>query len=447
MSEPRDHHVVVLGGGPAGAATAIGLVRRGYSVSLIGEPRRFRAVEGVSERVFAALQSAGFEQALAAVAPPSPRRVTWNGQTSAANTERLIVREAFDRGLLSDLSRHRVVLIDGRVSSWASSAHGAEIEVETADGPRLLFADFVVEARGRAAPFAGAARVRGRETVSILQYWQGPQGGGSSAVESFADGWAWMACMPDGSRYLQLTLDVATSALPAKRLLGDYCRARLEKLEAARPFIAGARPSGEPHARTSTPVLVEELVGERYLRVGDAAMAVDPLSGNGIFQALSSALQAPAVIATLLERPANTALASQFHHRRVESLFYRFARIGRDFHALETQWPGQPFWQTRSIWPDSQPSHQVVTPESVEIALMPVVSDGFIELHEVVVTPDQPLGVWHVDGLPLAPALRILREADPDMDANPLERVATALKIDPARAARLIAWIRQNSWV
>lgn len=446
MSEPQDHHVVVLGGGPAGAATAIGLKRRGYSVTVIGEPRRFRAVEGVSERVFAALQSAGFEQALAAVAPPSPRRVTWNGQTSAANTERLIDREVFDRGLLADLVRHRVVLIDGRVSNWASSAHGAEIEVETADGPRLLRADFVVEARGRAAPFAGAPRVRGRETVSILQYWQGPQGRGSSAVESFADGWAWMASMPDGSRYLQLTLDVATCDLPPKRLLGDFCRARLEELEAARPFIVDASPLGEPHARTSTPVLVEELVGERCLRVGDAAMAVDPLSGNGIFQALSSALQAPAVIATLLERPTDAALAHQFHHRRVESLFYRFARIGRDFHVLETQWPGQPFWQARSTWPDTLPSHQVVTPESVEIALMPVVCDGFIAQHEVVVTPDQPLGVWHVDGLPLAPVLRILREADASTPGCSVEKVSAALELDTTRAARLIAWIKQNSW-
>lgn len=443
MSEPRDHHVVVLGGGPAGAATAIGLVRRGYSVTLIAEPRRFRAVEGVSERVFAALVSAGFEQALTAVAPPSPRRVTWNGQTSAANTERLIDRESFDRGLLADLTKHRVVLIDGRVSNWASNAQGAEIEVETVDGLRRVRGDFVVEARGRAAPFAGAPRVRGPETVSILQYWQGPPGEGGSAVESFTDGWAWMASMPDGSRYLQLTLDVATGALPAKRLLGDYCRARLERLEAARPFIADSSPVGEPHARTSTPVLVEELVGERCLRVGDAAMAVDPLSGNGIFQALSSALQAPAVIATLLERPVDAALASQFHHRRVESLFYRFARIGRDFHALETQWPGQPFWQARSTWPDTLASHQAVTPECVGIATMPVVSDGFIEQHEVVVTPDQPLGVWHLDGLPLAPVLRILREAAP----NPLETVAATLAIDPARAARLIAWIKHSSWV
>lgn len=443
MSGAFDRHVVVLGGGPAGAATAIGLKRRGYVVTVIGEPRRFRAVEGVSERVFAALHSAGFELALTAVAAPSPRRVSWNGQTSAANSERLIDRQAFDRGLLVDLANHGVEVIDARVSRWATNAGGAEIDIERADGARRVDADFVVEARGRAAPFAGAARVRGPETVSILQYWQGPGGEGASAVASFGDGWAWMARMPDGSRYLQLTLDVAGSDLPGKRLLGDYCRARLTELEAARPFIAGAVPVGEPHARTSTPVLVEDLAGERWLRVGDAAMAVDPLSGNGIFQALSSALQAPAVIATLLERPADAALARSFHHRRVESLFQRFARIGRDFHALETRWPERVFWQTRRGWPDALPSHPPVTPQSVHLAMRPVVSDGFIEPREVVVTPDQPLGVWHVDGIAVAPVLRILRT----VEANQLELVCNTLGLAPAAASRLIDWVRRSNWV
>ncbi|HRD35192.1 MAG TPA: lycopene cyclase family protein [Rhodocyclaceae bacterium] len=445
MSGRFEGHVVVLGGGPAGAATAIGLARRGYSVTVIGEPRRFRAVEGVSERVFAALHDAGFEQALTAVQAPSPRRVAWNGRISAANTERLVDRQAFDRGLRADLARHRVALIDARVSGWSASGSGAVVEIGAADGSRRVEADFVVEARGRAAPHAAAPRVRGRETVSILQYWHGPHGAAASAVESFEDGWAWMAGMPDGARYLQLTLDVASGDLPGKRYLGDYCRARLERLEAAHPFMAGAAPLGEPYARTSTPVLVEALAGERWLRVGDAAMAVDPLSGNGIFQALSSALQAPAVIATMLERPVDAALARGFHHGRVTSLFERFARIGRDFYALETRWPERAFWRTRSTWPDAEPSHPAVTPQSVRIDSMAVVCDGYIAQREVVVTPDQPLGVWHVGGLPVAPVLRILRETGGADD--PVEAVCGALAVDRARAAAVLAWIRRHSWV
>jgi len=42
---------------------------------------------------------------------------------------------------------------------------------------------------------------------------------------------------------------------------------------------------------------------------------VDPLSGNGIFQSLSSALVAPAVINTLLRQPDSADLARRFYQR------------------------------------------------------------------------------------------------------------------------------------
>jgi ATP-binding cassette subfamily B protein len=102
-----------------------------------------------------------------------------------------------------------------------------------------LAGGFLVEARGRSAPAAGATRWRGMESVCLAQTWQGP--------------------------------------------------------------------------------------------VLSARSAVDPLSGNGIFQALSSAFLAPAVVNTLLRAPGQAALAKRFYQERLDHLFLRFARIGRDF--------------------------------------------------------------------------------------------------------------------
>lgn len=435
--------ILVLGGGPAGGAVAIGLARLGYPVTVVSEPRPFDAVEGISDRVVQGLQGAGFNLALEQMAQPSPRRVTWNGVTSAANTERLIPRQAFDQALLQDLKAQGIDVIEGRVIGCQSDANGHEAEIALASGERLqLQGDFLVEARGRAAPAAGVPRVKGAQTVSLLQYWQGPADTPCSAVQSFADGWAWMAQRADGRRYLQLTLDVASADLPPKRELGDWCRARLEQLEQARPFMAGAEPSGEVYARTSTPVLCEHSAGDNWIRVGDAAMAVDPLSGNGIFQALSSALQAPAVVNTLIRHPERAVLAKQFHEARIEGLFYRFARIGRDFYAQESRWPANPFWQGRSRWPDQVPLHLDVTPEQVSTGIRPVVQDGLIREAQVVITPDQPLGIWHLNGLELAPLLEQVR-ARPDL--TPAEQLSHTQ--GPVMGERLALWMQQQGWV
>ena len=340
--------IIILGAGPAGGAVALGLIRLGYEVIVVGQPRPFDAVEGISERVVEGLKGAGFKRALEAIRAPSARNATWNGASNSANTERLINRRDLDAGIWQDLLDAGVSCINARVTKVKHSETGVEVTVQHQDdgAPETLQGDFLVEARGRAAPSAGLKRFRGAETVSLLQYWQGPPATAQSAAVSFEGGWAWFAMTEQGKRYLQLTFDVATANLPPKAELGHFCTERLLQIPQAEPFMADAKPVGEPHARTSTPILCEEAVGERRIRVGDAAMAVDPLSGNGIFQAMSSALQAPAVINTILKSPQNAELAKQFHQSRVTALFYRFARIGRDFYRMEEQWQDRPFWQT-----------------------------------------------------------------------------------------------------
>ncbi|MBB3272715.1 flavin-dependent dehydrogenase [Pseudomonas sp. OG7] len=399
MPEPR---IVVLGAGPAGAATAIGLRRLGYSVTVVSEWRRFAAVEGVSQRVLEGLRHAGLGGALSRAAMPATRQVHWNGQHLQMNQEFLLDRQRFDRALRDGLQRAGVSVVEGRVREVV---HEGSHHVRLDDG-QVLMADFLVEARGRQAPLA-PDRLRGPETVSLLNVWQGSPGAPASAVESLEDGWAWMARLEDGRCYWQVTLDAA--GLPGKAALGDYCVARRAcSALVAELFDARARVPAQVHARSSTAILAGECVGQDWIRVGDAAMAVDPLSGNGIFQSLSSALQAPVVINTLLRKPERAALARQFHQQRVEQLFLRFARIGRDFYGQEQGRAGQPFWARRQGWPDAQPLHAPADWSAVRVERRPVLRDGWVDEAEVVVTADQPLGVWHLQGVELAPIVQRL---------------------------------------
>ena len=399
--------IVVLGAGPAGGAVALGLKQLGYThITVVGEPRPFSALEGISERVVEGLRNAGFCHALDKIPEPSARFVTWNGVSSQANTERLIDRSAFDSAILMDLAMQGIHVIQGRVKEVETSSLGHRISIDSSGQMIEVEATFLVEARGRAAPSAKQKRIRGAETVSILQYWQGEAEEKRSAVESFPQGWAWMAMDEKGKRYLQLTFDVASAVLPEKSRLPEFCLEKLNTLEQARAFIENASYSGEMHARTSTPILCQESIGDNWIRVGDAAMAVDPLSGNGIFQALSSSLQAPAVINTLLREPERTLLAQRFHQLRLTELFFRFARIGRDFYATEQQWAGNPFWEARAHWPDNLPIHMEPDINKLQVKTLPVVNQGLIDAVEVVTSPDQPLGIWHLNGVPLAPFVR-----------------------------------------
>ncbi|MGH2432355.1 MAG: NAD(P)/FAD-dependent oxidoreductase [Pseudomonas sp.] len=404
MPEPR---IVVLGAGPAGAATAIGLRRLGYAVMVVSDWRRFAAVEGVSQRVLDGLRHAGLGGALRQAAMPAARQVLWNGQHLQTNQEFLLDRQRFDRALRDDLQRAGVRVVEGRVREVA---HEGGHQVRLDDG-QVLMADFLVEARGRQAPLA-PDRLRGPETVSLLNVWQGSPRAPASAVESLEDGWAWMARLEDGRCYWQVTLDAA--GLPGKAGLAEYCVARRSHSAlVAELFDVQALVPAPVHARSSTAILAGACVGQDWVRVGDAAMAVDPLSGNGIFQSLSSAFQAPVVINTLLRKPERAGLARQFHQQRVEQLFLRFARIGRDFYRQEQGRAGQPFWLQRQDWPDAQPLHMAADWHAVRVERRPVLRDGLVDETEVVVTADQPLGVWHLQGIELAPVVSALQAGQP----------------------------------
>jgi len=430
MPEPR---IVVLGAGPAGAATAIGLRRLGYAVTVVSQWRRFAAVEGVSQRVLEGLGNAGLGGALSQAAMPATRQVHWNGQQLHMNQEFLLDRQRFDRALREDLLRAGVSVVEGRVREVV---HEGGHQVRLDDG-QVLIADFLVEARGRQAPLT-PDRLRGPETVSLLNVWQGSAGAPASAVESLEDGWAWMARLEDGRCYWQVTQDA--SGLPSKAGLADYCAARRARSAlVAELFDAQALAPAQVHARSSTAILAGECVGQDWIRVGDAAMAVDPLSGNGIFQSLSSALQAPVVINTLLRRPERAGLARQFHQQRVEQLFLRFARIGRDFYGQEQSRAGQPFWAGRQGWPDAQPLHQAADWQAARIERRPVLRDGLVDAAEVVVTADQPLGVWHLQGVELAPVVREIRSG------RPVEAVLSGLAGEQQRMVR--RWLGEQGLV
>lgn len=430
--------IVVLGAGPAGAAVALGLRRLGYEVCVVSEWRRFAALEGVSQRVLDALRGAGLSRALAVAGEPSRRHARWNGEAHDRNVEFLLDRPRFDQALRDDLQHAGVRLVEARVLGVRSEAGRVSVELE---GAAALSADFHVEARGRQAPQHDKAlgrAWRGPETLSLLNRWQGPPGASASAVESQPDGWMWMARQADGRCYWQWTLDVAASTLPDKSSLLQFCRERRWQSPLARAFFAEQNEVDlQLHARSSTAILTPVCGGENSLRVGDAAMAVDPLSGNGIFQSLSSALQAPAVINTLLTHPERRELALRFHQQRVEHLFWRFARLGRDFYREELRWADRPFWQARRQWPDDEPTHAEVDFANLRIEQAPVLRDGLVDLAPVVISPDQPLGIWHLNGVELAPLVSRLQ-------SEPAQQVLAPLSPEQQRQIR--GWLLSQGY-
>lgn len=394
--------ILIIGGGPAGLITAIGLVKLGYRATVVSVSRPHSVIEGMSERVVGALNYCGCRHALNTLSAPVARQIVWDGVIRSANVEQLLDREAFDQALLLDAQAQGVETISGRVTSLKFDNNQWHAKAQTEKPQSLeLSAPYLVDARGRAAPLGKAERSRGPESVTVYQNWETPGVEPFVSVVAVDSGWLWTANNGQGRLYTQFTTDKNTGLLTRKADILATIRDQLAKVEHGGPVVTELKASGSPGARGSTAIMPGRSIDACSIKVGDAAMAGDPLSGNGIFMALSSALIAPAVINTQLKRKNSANLAMEFYQARLDHLFIRFARIGRDFYRQQTRWQNSNFWKPRSVWPDSSPAHAVDN-QLVDVANRPVVNNGWIETRQVLITTDNPLGIWKVDGKDIA---------------------------------------------
>jgi hypothetical protein len=374
----RNCDVAIAGAGPAGTSAAILLARAGLSVRLVaGSGPRAQTIEGASPRVAALL--ARFGLAAEGMAPAVPRHAEWGALASAPNREHPLDRARFDAGLLTQASDEGVEVIRAAVARL-DPAGGALV---LADG-RIVPAGRLVEARGRRAP-AAAGRCRGPATLAIVAPDPDPVGGGTR-LQARAAGWTWRAGLPDGRGVVQVVTDPAGSG-------------RAGLAEAWARVTGAALPEGATATAAEMRLTAPDL-DPACPRLGDAAIAIDPLSGHGLFWALSSALMLPPILAAL--EAGEVSLARRFWRDRAAATFWRQARVGRDLHRLAGL--SGPFWAARAAWPDDAPAHAEVSAPTLRRQV--VVEAGRLVEAEAVIAPNAPEGAAFLAGRPLVPLLR-----------------------------------------
>ncbi len=436
MVLPKDDNaadLVVVGGGPAGSVSALLAARKGARVVLIDPDRTPARLEGLGERLLGWLRSRGLEGCLPSDSPFVPRLALWAGQESAHNGEVLVERAAFDHRLRAAAAEAGARLVCG-TATVAPAAAG--VTATLSDGRRIT-APRAIDARGRKAH--GGRRVqRGPASLAIGGWFAAePDAPPEARVAPIPEGWLWLARPGDGRQWIQVTLDAREGeADPGGRL-----RAALEAAEAvgAMPAPGDRRPLPEALlVRECAPVLPADPIDLRFIPAGDAAGGMDPLSGQGMFWAVSGALAAHAALETLESRPGADSedLARRYLQGRIRETYLRQARLGRDFLRQETRFAGQPFWERRRVFPDDVPLHDAANGTLPRVERSIVVENGLLAEREVVITRQTPSGVAWVAGLPAAELFRAMSEGAGEE--------ALARRWDPEAVRCALAWFQAD---
>ena len=119
---------------------------------------------------------------------------------------------------------------------------------------------------------------------------------------------------------------------------------------AATAHIAAAAASGgrliehAPRTCSAPSFLLDTVVGDDWLAVGDAASAFDPISSQGIQKALVDGRLAGKAIADYLRAGEGSLVGYQ---SSIASRFEQYRRGRRYFYDLEKRWPTSRFWTKR----------------------------------------------------------------------------------------------------
>jgi flavin-dependent dehydrogenase len=366
---------VVVGAGPAGAAFALNLAplrnvlvvdRRVAPAARIGEslaPAARRLLGDMA--LWDAFLAEGHE-------PHHGGRSVWGGPrpVEADGLRDLdgpgwhLDRGKFDHWLRAiATARGAALLVPASLGAVAKEEGFWHLDLDFAGRRVPVRARLLVDAGGRGSPLLRRFGVRRVAQDRLVCGWlhgtdARARQAGLTDIEAEADGWWYSASLPGGRRVVAFHTD---ADLPAAGCACD--RDGLLRRLSGLGFLAERLASGgfvadaEAGFCAAHSAALTEPADADWLAIGDAALSFDPLSSQGLFNALYTGLAAAEAADRYLGGEAGALGA---YGASVRSIGAAYRAHLAEWYGLERRWADRPFWQRRlkqkTLQPASEPS-------------------------------------------------------------------------------------------
>lgn len=365
MTHQTKTDVLILGGGPAGAAAAltflqysdlsVAIVERGnFDSERVGEQvapdiHEQLAYLGINKEQ---LENSGLVRAYETSSAWGSERLTVHHSLRNAHGETFqLDRQAFDLMLIEEAHRRGARVLPGvRCRKFIQKDGGWCVRGRHhRAGEQEFHARFLIDATGRGSQVSnllGAKIERLDSLVAIgafVEFAEPRSVVQGALLESVEQGWWYCAALPDAG--LTVTLFTDAELASRQRLqLPEVWNAMLNTTRHVRKRVAGTQAQGKPWVRNAGSHLTSSRLIAAYLPVGDAAAAFDPISSMGIGFALSSGCHAARALIASARGEQDLVDA---YHNSLSDNYAQFLQLRSNFYSLERRWEKEPFWSVR----------------------------------------------------------------------------------------------------
>lgn len=351
--------VVVIGAGPAGCCAALRLIALGYSV-LIVERRNFprpQIGESLSPGMWNILEYIGAESLLEnpIFLRDLPARVIWQHpkpellEAKQRGGAVMVDRAEFDKDLLNIAKTQGAKLLQpAQIKQIKGQAYDWQLQVISASQQIQINTQLIFDATGRAGQNAQQRFLTAPLTLALWTHVDGALMPAETSIEATNCGWLWGTPLPTGGYRVMAFLDAAIFKQHKANGLEKFFRTILNNTQIFKPS-ANANFLTALHTCTATPYIDRMPWQNGYIKIGEAAFALDALSSSGVEKAMRFTLQAVIAANTLLSNFNSAVLAKDFYESRLLESVATHMVWTRGYYKLG--WPAaanEDFWWSRT---------------------------------------------------------------------------------------------------
>jgi flavin-dependent dehydrogenase len=357
----KSFDVIIIGGGPAGSAAAVTLIRGGFRVAIIERTDylRSRIGETLPSEIRILLTSLGVWQhfIIDSHIESFTIRSSW-GTAEPYDTDSIynpygsgwhVDRARFDRMLAIEAKNAGAILFTDARVRCISKNETSDWKLAIIQHNRLhnLHAPLVIDATGQTAAIPiGLPRSFHviDHLIGIVLLFAG-DAEPYILVEAAAHGWWYSAPLPHSHLVVVYMTDADLFAAAGHNSY-QFWHHRLAETKLTSKRVGTLPAITEIKIVSAASLIRRPVCGTDWLAAGDASMTFDPLSGCGVYNALKGGILAgEAVIGCFHGNSKSLVEYSDW----INSQFSNYLQMRNSFYNKERRWSDYPFWRRRHL--------------------------------------------------------------------------------------------------